>query len=118
MLKMWFQLMRTESVRVNNDSRLCGAHFPRGQRTISPEIPSAFLGRRSKRGSLPPGERYENTCSSADDSDGASFTPVLTVPEEAIMADYAMLDETSSECRTQALAIPEEAPSSGDSVSV
>ena len=118
MLKMWFQLMRTESVRVNNDSRLCGAHFPRGQRTISPEIPSAFLGRRSKRGSLPPVERYGNTCYSADDRDGASFTPVLTVPEKATMADSAMLDETSAKCRTQALAIPEEAPSSGDSVSV
>ena len=117
MLKMWFQLMRTESVRVNNDSRLCGAHFPRGQRTISPEIPSAFLG-RSKRGSLPPVERYGNTCYSSDDRDGASFTPVLTVPEKAIMADSAMLDETSAKCRTQALAIPEEAPSSGDSVSV
>ena len=118
MLKKWFQLMRAESVRMNNNSRLCGAHFPRGQRTISAEIPSAFLGRRSKRGSLSPGERYENTCSSADDSDGASFTLVLTVPEEAIMADSAILNETSAECRTHALAIPEEAPSRGDSVSV
>ena len=45
-LKKWLKLMRTETVRINSNTRVCGAHFPGGRRSSSTDLPSIFPWQR------------------------------------------------------------------------
>ena len=55
----WLHAMRTKTVRVNSNTRVCSKHFPGGRRTRQDEVPSVFArsvaSGKSKR--KPPAER-------------------------------------------------------------
>ena len=57
LLKKWLKVMRTESVRVNSNTKVCGAHFPGGRRSRPDELPSIFpCTKKNKR--KPPAVRH------------------------------------------------------------
>ena len=56
LLKLWLIAMRTESVRVNSNTRVCGAHFPGGRRSKAHNVPSIFPW-TPKRTRKPPAKR-------------------------------------------------------------
>ena len=56
----WLHVMRTKTVRVNSNTKVCSKHFPGGRRTRQDEVPSVFpwsvASGKSKR--KPPAERH------------------------------------------------------------
>ena len=42
LLRAWLGRMRTESVRVNSNSRVCSAHFEGGKKSDASDVPSIF----------------------------------------------------------------------------
>lgn len=59
LLQLWIQKMRTETVRVNTNTRVCSKHFVGGEKNGPNDIPSVFPWRDETPRRRPPRERSD-----------------------------------------------------------
>ena len=93
LLRLWLIAMKTESVKVNQNTRVCGAHFPEGRRTREHPIPSIFPWSSRKR-RKPPARRRAPVEQAAEPQPAqCSTSDSDTDPEEQSVYDESLFLE-------------------------